>query len=422
MMPYIAIMTRYVAIAIAALGLPETATFAQTLAITHAQAWTMEAQAPVADATIVVVGSRIVSVKAGASPPAGATIIDAAGKPVTPGFMNAATQIGLTEVSSAKDTRDFASSTKQLGAAFDVSLALNPNSTLIALARADGLTRTLAFPGPSAVAPFSGLAATLRLRDGPDILDRSGAALFVVIGGGTWPTEAGSRAAQWGLLQAYFGAVKAGRRSGYGPELNSRDAAVIHRVLDRQIPLAIVTHRESDILQAIHFASTYGIRAVIVGGSEAWRAADALAEAHIPVVLDPIDNLPRTFDQLGARQTSAALLAKAGVVIAFGLVGGPLQENYNAGLALREGAGIAVANGLPYFEALKALTVNPLAIWRRGGPDGVLAPGREADLVIWDGDPLEPATNAVAVIIEGRRVSLETRQDLLGKRYLSAGH
>lgn len=403
----------------AVLALVGAAATAQPVAIVHAQAWTLQAAQPVDDATIVVDGGRIVSVQAHAAPPAGATVIDAAGHPVTPGFMNAATQIGLTEVSTAQDTRDVSAAGDEVGAAFDVSLALNPNSALVELARADGLTRALSFPGPSGAAPFDGLAATIRLRQGPDILDHAGAALFVTVGGNAWP-KAGSRAAQWQLLRTALDKARAppGGEKSAGA---SAQGAVLRQVLAGGLPLAIVTHRESDIRQAIRLAGDYGIRVVIVGGAEAWRAADALAASHIPVVLDPDTNLPYTFDQLGARQTNAAILARAGVTVAFGRVGGALEENYNAGLALREGAGIAVANGLPYVEALKALTVNPLAIWRRGEDAGLLAPGQAADLVVWDGDPLEPSTNAVAVLVEGRPVSLRTRQDALAARYLPPG-
>lgn len=394
---------------------------AQRLAITHAQAWTQQSPTPLADATIVVEDDRIVSVQAHGAVPDGATVIDAAGRTVTPGFMNAATQIGLTEVVSAHDTRDAAALGDVFGASFDVSLGLNPNSTLVELARSDGITRAESFPAQSAVAPFSGQAATLRLRSGPDILDRPRTALFAVIGGGAWPKTVGSRAAQWGLLRAALDEAKV-KGPADGPRiLNRRDAAVVRQVADGSLPLAIVTYRESDIREAVRLANDYRIKVVIVGAAEAWRAADALAAAHIPVVLDPENNLPRTFDQLGSRQTSAALLAKAGVTIAFGLVGGPLNENYNAGLALREAAGLAVANGLPYAEALKALTVNPIAIWRRGAPAGAIAPGQQADLVMWDGDPLEPSTNAVAIIVEGKPVPLETRQDALARRYRTVG-
>ena len=394
---------------------------AEPIAIVHARAWTMQSATPIGDATIVVDHGRIVSVQAGGAVPAGATVIDAVGQNVTPGVMNAATQVGLTEVSSADDTRDTAAAGGALGAAFDVSAALNGNSALVDLARSDGMSRALSYPSASENAPFSGEAATIRLREGADILDRERVALFAVIGGTAWRKAAASRAAQWGILRAALDEAKApGMPSADGAILNRRDIVAVRQVLGGAIPLAIMTNRESDIRAAIRLAADYHLRVVIVGGAEAWRAADALAAAHIAVVLDPDANLPNTFDQLGTRQDNAVILAKAGVTIAFGKVGGALEENYNAGLAVREGAGIAVANGLPYAEALKAITVNPMAIWRRGAAAGAIAAGQDADLVVWDGDPLEPSTNAVAMLVEGRPVSLENRQTALARRYLGA--
>jgi imidazolonepropionase-like amidohydrolase len=397
----------------AALALTASVSAAQPVAIVHAKAWTMDAPAPLEDATIVVDGPRILSVQAHAAPPAGARLIDAAGQPVTPGLMNAATQIGLTEISSAAGTRDLAA-LGDLGAAFDVSRGLNPNSALVELARSDGLTRAVSFPAASGVAPYDGLAAELRLRDGPDILGHAGAALFVTIGGNVWP-KLGARGAQWQVLRE---AMEKARPEG--PEKPvAGAAAVLRRILAGAIPLAIITQRESDIRQAIQLAADFHVRVVIVGGAEAWRCADALAAAHVAVVLDPDTNLPYTFDQLGARQTNAAILEKAGVTVAFGLVGAALEENYNAGLALREGAGIAVSNGLPYIEGLKAITVNPLSIYDPGAAAGHIAPGQAADLVVWDGDPLEPSTNARMVIVDGQPAHLKTRQDALVERYLN---
>lgn len=404
---------RMLAFMLAAAAAPAAAA---PIAIVHAEAWTLTSATPVRDATIVIDAGNIVSVTARGAVPAGATVIDAAGKPVTPGFINAATQVGLTEVSSANDTRDTASVSEDVGPAFDVSYALNGNSTLVDLARADGLTRTLSFPGPSSVAPFSGMAAMTRLRAGADILDKAQAAMFAVIGGGAWDKGAGSRGAQWSLLRAALDEAQSPTPvTGEKPLLNRRDLAAMRRVLAGAMPLAIVTHRESDIRQAVKLAAQYRVKVVIVGGTEAWRAADVLAAAHIPVVLDPLANLPVTFDQLGARQDNAAILTKAGVTVAFGLVGGVIEQNYNAGLVMREGAGLAVSNGMSKIDALRAVTINAAAIW--GGRAATLAPGAAADLVVWDGDPFEPSSGTVAVIVEGKQVGITTRQTELQRRY-----
>ncbi len=390
---------------------------AQTLAITGARALIAPGNAPIENATILIDNGRITSVRSGGPVPAGMRVLDARGQTVTPGFVNCATQIGLVEVASAQDTRDTAVTGERFGPAFDVSFALNGNSALVALARSDGITRVISYPAPSPVPPFSGLAALARLREGADILDRPRVAMFAVIGGGSWANSAGSRAAQWQTLRESLIEARAPQPRPADEEdalLNRRDAAAVRQVLSGAIPLAIITHRESDIRQAIRLAEEFRIRVVVVGGAEAWRVADALAAARIPVVLDPQMNLPSTFDQLGARQDNAAILARAGVRIGFGIVGGSIGYVYNAGLALREGAGLAVANGLPYDAALRALTTDALAIWGTGAAPGL---GADADLVLWDGDPLEPSTNATAVIIEGRVTSIANRQTELLRRY-----
>lgn len=399
---------------------------AQTIAVTHAEAWTLEGDAPVRDATIVIAGGKIVSVTPGGAVPDGASVIDARGRPVTPGFVNAATQIGLVEVSGSGDTRDMAS-TDERNAGFDMSSALNGNSTLVSLARADGITRALVYPSPSRFAPFSGEASMVRLRDGVDIRDAADVGVYAVIGGGAWD-RLGSRAVQWtALRKALLDARqeptpqkgKGRKGKGGGPPPGKRAGEqLIRAVLRGDVPLAIQTHRESDIRQAAALAREFGIRVVIVGGTEAWRAADELAAAKVAVVLDPQVNLPGSFDQLGARQDNAILLRRAGVAVAIGQAGGAIHSNYNAGMALREGAGLAVSNGLSWIEGLRAVTTAPLAIWGRGG--GTLTPGADADLVVWDGDPLEPSSIAVRVIIEGREVSNRSRQDVLAERYRDA--
>ncbi|WP_411339151.1 amidohydrolase family protein [Sphingopyxis sp. J-6] len=410
-----------------ALAMPAAA---QTLAVTHAEAWTMEGDAPVKDATIVIENGRIVSVAAGGAAPADARVIDARGKPVTPGLVNGATQIGLVEIAGSSDTVD-TSSADDRNPGYDVSRALNGNSTLVSLARADGLTRALVYPSPSRRAPFNGEPAFARLRDGVDILDVANVGVYTVIGGGAWD-RIGSRGAQWDSLRKALTEAKRGAdgpSAAEGKKDRKRPSPPPHggpggrrggeellaAVLRGEVPLAIQTHRESDIRQAAALAGDFGIRVIIVGGAEAWRVADQLAAAKVAVIVDPQVNLPFNFDQLGARQDNAALLAKAGVMVAVGQAGGVIHTNYNAGMGLREGAGIAVANGLPYAEALKAVTVNPLAIWGRGG--GTLTPGADADLVIWDGDPLEPSTNALSVIVEGRETAIRSRQDQLAERY-----
>jgi imidazolonepropionase-like amidohydrolase len=378
------------------------------------------AAAPVEDATIVVADGRVTAAGAGVSAPAGARILDAGGRLVTPGLMNAGTQLGLVEISSIADTDDRAAGSGPLGPAFDVEFALNPNSTLLPRARADGLTRAGAYPSGSGTAPFTGQGAALRLSEGPDILDRPKAMMFAEIGGFAAAKAGGSRSAGWILLRNALDEARLyakGARSGQPRDqlLNHLDIEALQPVIAGRMPLAVLASRERDIRQAIRLADDYGLRIVVFGGQEAWRAAPELAARHIPVVLDPFDDLPWTFDQIGARLDNAAILDKSGVSIAFSVPG--VHFSHDAGEVVREAAGVAVANGLPWARAIQALTVNAAEIWGVQDHYGRLAPGQDGDLVVWDGDLLEPGSEPVAVLVRGRQVSLDTRQGALAKRY-----
>jgi imidazolonepropionase-like amidohydrolase len=389
---------------------------ADTVAIVHAKAWTMTADVPLDDATIVVANGKIASIAANAPPPAGARVIDAKGQPVTPGLMHCATQLGLLESSGANETVDSRVTSGALGAAFDVQYAINPNSVLIQVARADGLTRAVIYPGGSAVAPFSGTGALIQLKESNDLLERAGVGVFVVIGDRN-STAGGSRAAQWKLLRTALDAAKTGLATAPSPTTRTPEFLALEPVLSAKVPLAISTNRESDLLQAIKLASDYSLKVVIIGGAEAWRVASALAAAKIPVFADPQVNTPSSFDAIGSRLDNAALLHQAGVTVALNVISG-IYQSYNAGLSIREGAGLAVANGLPYIDGLRSITTVPAQVWGISDRYGTIAPGKDADLVIWDGDPLEPSTLALMVMVQGKEASLITRQTLLRDRYL----
>ncbi len=398
----------------------------ETLAIVNAQAWPMTdaagAQGRIDHATIVIRDGRYESVTAGAAPPVGARVIDAVGKIVTPGLMNANTHLGLTEVSSLQETRDYSVADGPLGAAFDVQYGLNPESTLLPNVVADGLTRAVTSPGSAGDPVFIGMGAVLRIVPGGDILDRAKAAMYARIGGDVSKRAGGSRSAQWQLLRTAFDEAKAyPSKSGDADprdRLQSRlNVAALHAMLAARTPLVMQVSRESDIRQAVSVAVDYDIPLVVLGGAEAWRCADLLAKHRVAVVIDPEADLPWTFDELGSRADSAAILQRAGVVIAFNVSGNTIYLSHNAGVAVREAAGIAVANGLPWQAALKALTVNPARVFGIADHYGSMARGLDADLVIWDGDPLEPTSAPSLVLVRGEPASLVTRQTLLRDRY-----
>lgn len=401
-----------------------TASAAETIALVHADARTAAAVGTVRDATIVIRDGRITAVGTGLAVPAGATVIDAGGKIVTPGLMSAGTRLAIVEIEGVASDDSVASG--PLGAAFDVASAVNSNSTSLAVARADGLTRAVTFPAQSAEPPFDGLGALLRLEEGADLIERPGAGLFVTVGGFAVARAGGSRAAQWSVLRRSLEEARACRTDARecrlappGQLLQARaNREALSPVLDGKVPLAIAAERESDIRASIRLAADAHVRVIVYGGAEAWRVAPLLARAGIAVVLDPFQNTPTTFDQIGSRPDNAALLERAGVTIAFATPG--IFATHNAGLIVRTGAGIAVANGLSWDAALRALTLNPARIWGIADHYGSIAVGQDADLVLWDQDPLEPGSLATKVLVRGREVSLRTRQTQLRDRYAPA--
>jgi imidazolonepropionase-like amidohydrolase len=391
---------------------------AAAIAVIHATAWPMTGHGKIDNATVIIRNGKIASVEAGGTPPADARVIDAKGAIVTPGLMNPATQLGLVETGQADETNDMATSNAGLGAGFDIQYALNANSVLLPVARADGLTRAVTYPSGSGSAPFTGQAAVIDLNGSEDILDQAQVALYAQVGSASLSGAGGSRAGQWQLLRnALSDARDAVKPQDAKP---TRDQRALARVLDGTVPLVILAQRESDLRQAVALSHDFNIHVVVMGADEAWRCADALASAHIAVVLDPMDDLPISFDQIGARLDNAAILDKAGVKTAFYSSGKTIYLSYNAGLGMREAAGLAVANGLDYEHALAAITRTPAEIFGIAGHYGTLAPGMDADLVLWDGDPLEPSSAPTKVFVRGIEASLVTRQTQLRDRYYPA--
>ena len=399
---------------------PMASAEAQSIAIVHAKAWTGMGDTAVGDATIVVRDGRIVSIAQGAPAPAGLEVIEAGGKFVTPGFFSGATQIGLVEVAGAADTADEAVDSGKLGAAFDIAPAINDNSLLIEQARSDGILWALTFPSGSATPPFLGQAALLRLREGA-ALEQARAAVFARIGGNAATKAGGSRAAAWILLRRALDEARLLQAARLPPPddrlFNRIDLESLQQVVSGQVPLAIQTDRASDIREALRLKRDYRIMVVLVGAAEAWTAAKELAAEKVPVILDPAANLPINYDAIGARLDNAAILDKAGVTLAIATTANSIDSNYNVGISSRMAAGIAVANGLPYGSAIRALTSGPASIWQASAKTGSIAPGKLADLIIWDGDPLEPSSAPIVTLIGGHIVSTVTREQQLTRRY-----
>jgi imidazolonepropionase-like amidohydrolase len=388
--------------------------------IEHARIYSMVAgESVLEDGQILLRGETIAAIGTNLTAPPGARVVDAQGRVVTPGLVAAASQLGLTEISGNDHSTDHTTTSPGPGAGFDVSLAINANSELLRLALADGLIHAVSLPGGSSDPLFNGQGALLKLLDGPNILQQAGLLQLARIGGASAAAGGGSRAAQWQLLQL---ALQAARQVEVLPgkqpagSLEELNRAALQGLLDGKQPLLLDVRRESDIRQAIVLQQQFGLRLVILGGSEAWRVAPELAAARVPVILDAGSYLPMSTDEWGVRADAARILHEAGVLLAF-YPSFSLYYSLNAGTGAREAAGFAVANGLDWEAGLRGLTINPAQIFGFEHQAGTLATGRPADLVIWDGDPLEPASAPVMVLVDGKEASRVTRQTLLRDRY-----
>ncbi len=403
-------MRALVALALLVCAVPA---FSQTLAITNARL--LDGDRDETGVTIVVQGGTIASVARGGAVPQGAQVIDAGGRPVTAPLSAAATQIGVIGMGGATNTEDSAATSTVLGGAFDISRALDPDALTIQEARAQGVGKAMVFPTQRSGA-FGGAGALVDLDPAGPLLKERQAALFATSSGST---SGGSRAAAWSLIRNALAEARRPADPANRPRddlLGPAEIEALRPVLARRIPLAVAANRTADIREAIALSRDFGIRVVVIGGAEAWRLAEQLAQAQVSVVLDPLDELPFSYESVGTRRDNAALLAKAGVSMAFMVSGQTIYLSYNVGAGLREGAGIAAANGLSRGDALRAITSGMARVWTGKASAGIAA-GAPADLVIWDGDPLEPSSAPARVILGGKPVSPVTRQTLLRDRY-----
>jgi imidazolonepropionase-like amidohydrolase len=184
-------------------------------------------------------------------------------------------------------------------------------------------------------------------------------------------------------------------------------------VLAGRMPILASADRATDIEAALDLAAEYKFRVIIHGGAEAWQVADRLAKAGVPVLTGALGNIPSSFASLGSRQENAAILRKAGVPLVLIADQG---ETFRA-RTIRQHAGNAVAYGLPWDDALRAVTLAPAEVFGVADAIGSLQVGRDGNVVVWDGDPFEFATRATHVLVRGRDARTASREDLLSERY-----
>ena len=406
------------ALASIVLAAAATPAAAQSIAITNARIHTVSGGV-IERGTFVVRDGVIAAVGADAAVPQGVAVIDAAGRNVTPGLLDSFTTLGLVEIGQAEGTADAATTRDDVTAAFHVADGLNPWSTLLPITRVDGITRAVVAPQPGAsLIAGQGVLIDLGGDRVPDLIHRDPVAMFAVFGEAGAALAGGSRAAAALVLREamqdardfaqHRDAWEQSRRRDYA--LSRLDLEALGPVVRGAVPLVVRADRAADLLALVRLAEELDVRLILAGAAEAWMVASELAAANVPVVIDPMQNLPG-FESLGVTLENAARLHAAGVTVAFATF-----TAHNS-RTLRQLAGNAVSNGMPHDAALAAVTLAPARIWGIADRYGSIEPGRQADLVVWSGDPFEVTTRAEHVLIRGREVPAATRQRLLFERY-----
>jgi imidazolonepropionase-like amidohydrolase len=371
---------------------------------------------PLADATVLIDGNRIVAVGPGLELPEGIEVLELEGAVVTPGLIDASSRLGLTDVVLEESAIEAAADEDDdpVRAALRVEDTFNPASFVIPTARAGGLTSALVIPSGGLI---SGRAAWVDLVEAEPVRKSSAALLVKIQAAEDGP---GGRARAFLRLREVFEDARL-FRANRGPYISRKlrdlsvsaaDLGVLGRALDRELTVVFAVDRAADIRTALAIIREHRLRAALLGASEGWMLAKEIAAADVPVLMDPLANLPTSFDALQSREDGALLLHRAGVQVAFTMRGGAHRAH-----RLRHVAGNAVANGFPYEEALAAITRVPAEIF--GMKDaGSVEPGALANLVVWNGDPFELTTWPTHVFIRGQPVAPRSRQDLLIERYL----
>jgi len=389
---------------------------AQTIAITGGTVYPVSGP-KVEHATVLIQNGRIAAVGTNVTIPADATRIDAAGKWVTPGFVDGGTQMGLVEIGAVPGTREAYVQNDTIAASFNVAEGMNPASTLIPVTRMEGITTVLAAPQGHLV---SGQAVLIDL-DGATIeqmLVKSPVGIVANFDENAKGEGGGSRAGVAERIRRVFNDALeyARRRAEYNRgaiqplSASAADLEALLPVLRGQLPLIAVANRRSDIETALRIGREFRLRVILAGGQEAWEIADAIARAGVPVLVEPLDNIP-TYDALGVRYENAAALVRAGVKVAL------LETDTHNARNLRQQAGNAVSYGMTWDQALRAVTLSPAEVFGVADRYGALDVGKVANVVVWSGDPFEFSTGVEHVIIRGREVPLRSRQTELFERY-----
>jgi imidazolonepropionase-like amidohydrolase len=408
-----------------------------TYALTHAKIFTL-AGSTIEDGTLIIQNGKIAAVGASLDIPAGAQLIDAKGLQVYPGLFDAITQMGLREIGAVSATVD---STETGGYNPDVvaATAVSPSSEHIPVTRAAGITEVLAVPGSGGFdssglgSVIGGQASAIHLAGWTidEMLIKKSAAMVL-----HWPEietqtfdfttfsrkeKPYSEAKQEYDKQVneitdwlergrhYAQAMEKGSAARYDRDLKLEALVPVVR---GELPVLVFADRAREIRNAVEFCDKQRLRMILAGGSEAYKVKDLLRSKGVPVILRPVLTLPPDEDDPYDRLLSQpAELAAAGVKFAF--------ASFDNSFARRLGqnAANAVAYGLPYDEAVKAVTLYPAQIFGLDSQIGTLEQGKLANLIVTNGDPLELTTDVKYLFIRGQLTSLDNRHVRLYEKY-----
>jgi imidazolonepropionase-like amidohydrolase len=364
----------------------------------------------------------ITEIGSGLEMPLNTTVINGNGMQITPGLITAHSQLGLVEISAVSDTVDVRTKDKLYSASYNISTAFNPSSSAIPHNRIHGLTRAIIAPSFGHHV-FAGQGAAIGLNDSESspVLNNS-VAVYARFDSSASEYAGGSRAAAYTKIRQSlldtreFIENESKVLSGDWRELSLpvHDLQALIPVITGDKPLVITSHRASDIRTLLKLKEEFGLSMVIAGASEAWMVATELSAANVSVIMDPLANLPSNFDRLGARLDSAARLQLAGVKLLFANYVSATPHNP---YLVRIAAGNAVAYGMSAIEAIKSMTIYPAETFGFADKFGSIEIGKLADLILWDGDPLELLTSAEHVIINGEILPMVSRSTRLRDRY-----
>lgn len=402
---------------------------AQDVAITNAKLVIGDGSAPLEGGTVVVRGGKVVAAGSGVAVPAGVPVVDAAGRYVTPGIFAGFTRMGIVEVDGVGVTNDSAAGTSPFNAALDVTPAVNPRATPIAINRADGVTRAVVAPDVSKGSIFAGQGAVIDTRSDLHAVARPRAFQFMEYGESGGRVAGGSRPAAIAMFRNALAEARDYARNpasfadrGKDALLTRADAEALAAVAQGKVPLLVHVERASDILVLLQLKrETPGLKLVLVGATEGWTVAKEIAAAGVPVLANALNDLPASFEQLAATQSNIGRMQAAGVLVGVGTINDDearqarLEKQFAGNLvALTRVPG---ATGLSWDAAFAAISSKPAEAMGMGDAYGALKAGRAGDVVVWDGDPLEIGSMPVKLYVDGIEQPLTTRQTRLRDRY-----